>query len=150
MTKTDLTVLLQHEVKGLDSYLDPIDYANAADDASRETGWAFPVSTDFKISWIKERAKRHLFFYLWSESAHKFKVEQINLQQRFEHYEKAIKYMDRQFKEIIEERPDQFADVDSFKMFGSKVDAGFAYDTIGRDTTYTEENLVDFSPKEAD
>ena len=150
MTKTELCTLLEREVKGLSSYLDPVDFRSAADDASRETGWAFDISGDFKIHWIKERAKRHIFFYLLSESAHKFKVEQINLQHRFEHYKAIIAYMDKQFQIIREERPDQFAEVDSFKMFGSKVDAGFAYDSAGRDITYDESNQVDFSPKEAD
>jgi len=150
MTKNELVILLEREVKGLSSYLDPLDYRNAADDAARETGWAFTVSGVFKEYWIKERAKRHIFFYLLSESAHKFKVEQINLQHRFDHYSKIIAYMDKQFQEIIEERPDQFAEADPFKMFGTKIDAGFAYDSAGRDITYDESNQVDFSPKEND
>lgn len=150
MTKNELVILLEREVKGLSSYLDPVDYRSAADDASRETGWAFDVSGDFKEYWIKQRAKRHIFFYLLSESAHKFKVEQINLQHRFDHYKAIIAYMDKEFQVIIEERPDQFAEADPFKMFGSKVDAGFAYDSAGRDITYDSDQLVDFSPKEDD
>ncbi|RLI01786.1 hypothetical protein DRO30_03600, partial [Candidatus Bathyarchaeota archaeon] len=82
MTKSELITLLEEEIKGLSSYLISSDYSNACDDASKETGWSFPVSGDFKIFWIKQRAKRHLFFYLLTESAHKFKFEQINLQHR--------------------------------------------------------------------
>jgi hypothetical protein len=150
MTKGELGVLLQREVKGLSAYLDPVDYNNAADDASRETGWSFDISGDFKEYWIKQRAKRHLFFYLLSESAHKFQVETIHLEHRFKHYKSIIDYMDVQFQDVMEERPDEFAEADAFKMFGTKIDAGFAYDSAGRDITYDEDQLVDFSPKEDD
>jgi len=148
-TQSEMQTLLQEEVKGLDSYLDSEDYVNACSDASRETGWAFPVTVDYKIYWIKERAKRAIFFYLLSESAHKFKYKQINLQHRFEHYKALIAYMDDQFIKAQEERPDQFADVSSFKMFGTKIDAGFQYEQeTGRDTTYGDDNEVIFTPSE--
>jgi hypothetical protein len=150
MTKDDLTQLLIEEVKGLDNYLVADDYSNALDDAARET-WALPVTTDFRIFWVKERAKRHLFFYLMTESAHKFKYKQINLQQRFEHYKEIIfgkGGMDEKFAEAIEENPAEFSGVDTFKMFGTKVDAGFAYDDVGQDISYREEYDVVFTPTE--
>jgi len=143
--------LLQVEVKGLSRYLEDDDYQNAANDASRETGWAFPVNTDFRIFWSKQRAKRHLFFYLLSESAHKFKYEQINLQHRFDHYSVLIKNMDASFKEIMEERPEEFLEAlgmeDTVGMMGTKVDAGFSYSPAGEDTTYLPENEVNFVPR---
>lgn len=150
MTEDEMATLIEVEVKGLTSYLDAVDYTNATDDARRETGWSFPVSDTFKIYWLKTRAKRHIFFYLLSESAHKFKVEQINLQHRFDHYKEIIKFMDKEFQQIMEDRPDQFASADPFKMFGTKIDAGFSYDSAGVDTTYDESNYVDFYPKEND
>ena len=151
MTKTEFIQKLPEELKGLDTYLERDDYSNALDDASRETGWDFPVTVAFKIYWIKQRAKRHIFFYLMSESAHKFKYKQINLQHRFEHYKEIIKNMDTEFKEVMEERPDMFANVDPFKMFGTKVDAGFSYvPQTGEDQTYTEDNEVIFTPTEND
>lgn len=151
MTQQDMVQLLAEEVKGLDSYLDPIDYNNACVKASQETGFAFPISTDFKKFWVKERALRHIFFFLASESAHKFKFKQINLQHRFDHYWKLIQRMDGDWEKIQEERPDQFANVDTFKLFGTKVDAGFQYEPqTGRDFTYDEDNIVIFKPDEMD
>lgn len=150
MDKSEFVSLLKEEVKGLSSYLDTNDYRNAADDASRETGWSFPQTGDFEILWLKQRAKRHLFFYLLSESAHKFKVDQINLQHRFEHYHTIIKQMDADFMKIVEERPDKFAGEDVFKLFGTRLTPGFSYDQYGRETTYYNDNEVDFTPTEDD
>jgi len=151
MTRNEILIKIKQEVKGLSSYLDGVDYENAVDDASRETGWSYPVTGDFKIYWAKQRAKRHLYEYLLTESAHKFKYEQINLQHRFEHYSKLIKRMDEDFARIQDARPDQFADVDTFQLFGTKVDAGFAYaNQTGQDITYVDDQLVEFGPKEND
>ena len=152
MTQDELRELLKEEVKGLISYLtDPTDYDNAIDDAERETGWAMPVTTDFKILWIKNRAKRHLFFYLMSESAHKFKFEQINLQHRFSHYATLIKNMDEEFEKAKLENIHEFAGVDAFKIFGTQVEPGFAYEQeTGRDITFDEDQKVLFGPNEND
>ncbi len=127
------------------------EYENAAGDASRETGWSFPVSGNFKEYWIKQRMKRHLFFYLYTESAHKFKYKQINLNHRFDHYGKMLKMMDEAYVKAVDERPDLFAGVSVSHLFGTKVSAGFSYQRgTGRDTTYRESNEVDFGPKAAD
>jgi len=152
MTLAEMITLLKVEVKGLTSYLEADDdYTNACNEAARETGWAFPVSGDFKIFWTKQRAKRHVFFYLASESAHKFKFKQINLQHRFDHYWILIKGMDKDFEAIQAERPDQFAGVDTFKLFGTKVDAGFQYEPqTGIDTTYGANNEVMNRPNDTD
>ncbi len=151
MTEDELLDQLKMEVKGLTAYLtDPTDYENAIADAIRETGWAMPVSTGFRELWIKNRAKRHLFFYLYSESAHKFKYEQINLQQRFEHYGKIIAVMDVQFEGAIEGNPAEFANVSAVQMFGTKIDAGFQTDPFGRDTTYTELNTTIVTPGDSE
>ncbi len=148
MTKQELLLKLEKEVKGLHQYLVPEDYENAADDSIREFDSSFPVSGNLVEYWVKKRAKRHLFFYLLTESAHKFKFEQINLQHRFDHYSKLIEMEDKQFETFQEERPDLFAGVDSYKMFGTKIDAGFAYAEYGTDITYDDEQLVEFDPKE--
>ena len=34
--------------------------------------------------------------------------------------------------------------------FSSKIDAGFQYDELGRDTTYSDENKVIIAPNETD
>ena len=145
MTRTEMIKLLQEEVS-LSALTDPTDYNNAADAASRETGWPFPVSTDFKTHWMLERATRHLFFYLATQTAHKFKVKTISLNHKFDHYFKLIGYMDKAFVEVVDQRPDEFAGVDSYKLFGSKIDAGFAYDPLGKDITYDSAQEVIVKP----
>lgn len=146
MTKDEFVTLITSEVMGLSSYIDSTDVGNALDDASRETGWAFPVSSNFRIYWIKYRAKRHLFFYLMTESAHKFKIRTIDAGIRFDHYRSAILMMDREFASIQEEQPQEFADVDTYKVFGTKIDAGYSYDPVGKETTYDSEQLVITEP----
>lgn len=148
LTETTLIATLKQEVKSLTSYLVDDDYTNAISDAENETGWTLPVSGDFKEYWIKDRSKRHLFFYLLSESAHKFKVKQINLQHRFEHYNILIKEMDKRFDIAKDEYPEEFISVDSANLFGNKIDAGFAYqEQTGIDITYDTEQQVIISPK---
>jgi len=149
-TQAELVTQLEVEVKGLTSYLDnPTDYDNALEDAARDTGWGFPVSGDFKILWQKKRAKRHLFFYLLTESAIKFQYKQIKLDQRFEHFKELVEDMDAEFKIIQEEEAHEFAGVDSYNLFGTKIDAGFAYQgQTGRDITYDSEQEVLISPNE--
>jgi len=150
LTDGELQKRLREELKGLASNLDNDDYVNAIADAKRDTGWS-AFSSDFQIKWIKERAKRHLFFYLYTESASKFKYKQVNLQHRFEHYGKIIADLDKQFKEVLEEEPHQFAGVSAFELFGSKIDAGFAGEAqTGRDLTYDEDQRVIIHPNEAD
>lgn len=150
-TETSMQEKLIEEVKGLSTYLEDDDYINAINDALRETGFSLPTSDDFEVLWIKNRAKRHLFFYLQTESAHKFKVDQINLQQRFEHYKDLIAQMDKAYEEALESNPEKFAGAQNFALFGSKIDAGFSYESqTGIDTTYASGNKVVVSPSDAD
>jgi len=150
-TEAELIDKLTLEVKNLDTYLEADDYTNAVSDAQAETGWTLPQDDSLKVLWLKKRSKRHLFFYLYTESAHKFKYKQINLQQRWEHYKEAIKAMDEEFVAFQEDRPDLFGDVEAFHAFGTKIDVGFAYEgQTGKDITYDSVAEVDFSPKEND
>ena len=154
MTTDDLVEKLTEEFKNSSTYLVDVDYENAIADAGRETGWDMPASTSFREYWVKERSKRHLFFYLMTESAHKLKEKQINLQHRFAPYSSLIKIMDDRFKDIMEDRPDEFLDAtgltsdDVVGMFGSKVDAGFSYSLAGEDTTYSDDNVINHSPSD--
>jgi len=153
MEKDELIATLVAEVKTLTSYLtNPDDYENAIADAQRETGWILPVTTDFRIFWFKNRAKRHLFFYLLSASAYKFKFENINLQQRFSQLKELVKMMDEEFIAIQDSNPTEFASVDSFRLFGSKIDAGFLNESqTGIDLTYDDDyNVVQIKPDESD
>jgi len=145
MTRTEMMAQLVEEVP-IDALTDPTDYENAVDAAARETEWAFPVSTDFKIHWQMERAKRYLFFYLATQTAQKFKIKQISLNQKFDHYFKLIDKLDKDFATVVDERPDEFASVDVYRLFGSKIDAGFAVDPLGRDITYRSDQQVIVKP----
>jgi len=150
MTKAEMTTLLEQEVKGLTSYLVSDDFSNALDDASRETGWGFPISGDKKIHWQKQRAKRHLHFYLVSETAHKFKYKQISMNQRFEHHWKIISGMDKLWTDAQDDLLIELSGAESYELFGTKVDAGFAYEEqTGQDITMDQDQEVLHHPNEA-
>ena len=149
MDESELKTHVQEEVRSLDDYLELVDYDNALNDALRETGWTLPTTTNFRIHWLKMRAKRHLFFYLASESARKFKVKQFSLDQRFTHYMLLIKNMDAEFETAKEEHPEEFTNAESYALFGSKIDAGFSYDQYGNDTTYDTEQKVIITPSDS-
>jgi len=148
MTRNELIVRLQQEMKGLTSSLEYIDYENAIDASERDCGWSLPQSTDFKEKWLIDRAKRHLFYFLMSESAAKFRFKNIYLNHRFEHYIKLIGIMDQSFAKAQEEYAFEFAGVSAYELAGTKVDAGFAYDLAGRDFTYDSDNVVTITPDE--
>lgn len=149
MTRDELIALLPQELKGLADDLESADYSNACDDASRDTGWSFPVSTDFQIKWQKERAKRALYAYLRDDAASDFQYKAVKIDQRFEHFNKLIKEADEKFEEAQAQNPEEFAGVSAFATFGTKIDAGFAYEPqTGRDRTYDEDQLVITHPNE--
>jgi len=154
MTRDELLDLLPIEVKGLSRYLADEDYENAINDASNESGWSFPIAggdpkqTSIMEYWIKNRAKRHLFFYLMSESAHKFKYDVISLNQRFDHYALILKTMDAQWADFTAENPELFLTGDPASWFCTKIDAGFAYDEAGNDITYDPNIRVNASGQE--
>jgi len=150
MTKTELSIILQQRLRQISDYIVPEDVTEAIEDAERETGWSLPVSGSFKEFWMINRSKRHIYEILRTGNANKFKVEGINLQHRFDHFHKLIQEMDEKFEAAVKDNPAEFAGVDTFKMFGTKVDAGFAYDEHGKDVTYGTDNVVVFTPKETD
>ena len=151
MTKDDLMDRLERELMTLSTEFESANYNDAIDDAKAETGWSLPLSASFKTKWIKDRAKRHLFFMLIGVKADDFKYKQINLEQPFEHFRSLIKDMDEAFMTAIEENPEEFSDVSASLLFGTKIDAGFQYDPVtGDDTTYTDNNEVIFNPTEND
>jgi len=148
MTRDEMVTQLQAEVKGLTGSLVTADYGNAIDAAERDTGWDLPQTTEFRIKWLLDRSKRHLFFFLLSESAAKFRFKAIHLQHKFEHYRALIKDMDDRFTAAQEDFAFEFAGVSSYQLAGTKIDAGFAYDGTGRDLTYDSDNTVIITPNE--
>lgn len=150
MDQSELVAWAELKVKSLSNYLEADDYTTAVDDAEEELGWTLPQTISKRLVWLKQRTLRNLFFSLASESAYKFKFEQVNLNQRFDHLFKFINKMDKDFKEAVKEDPTLFAGVDSYKLFGSKIDAGFASDDLGRDLTYKSDRIVIHHPNESD
>lgn len=118
-------------------------FTAAVDSAASELGWSFPQTDSTRIWWLTKRAVRHACFILWTASAQNFKYKQVNLQHRFDHYDKLIKAMDDEFTLALTSQPSLFASVDTYKMFGTSVNAGFVYDGIGQDITYLDlENYI--------
>jgi len=146
MTEPELIVVLTREISDLSSQFDSDDYADAVDSSEMDTGFSLPTTNTFQIKWLKDRAKRALIYLLLTKNADKFRVKQIHLQHRFEHYLALIKIMDEEFDKAQIEYLYEFAQVDPIQAFGHKVDAGFAYDQFGRDITYSEEELVNVTP----
>jgi hypothetical protein len=124
---------------------------DAMDEAQRDTGFTMPTSVAFQVKWLIERTKRALFFMLYTESAHKFKAKQFNLQHRFEHYGKLIATMDKDFLRVQEEEMFQFAGVNPKQAFGHLISSGFASDSItGKDITYETGNRVKINPSDTE
>lgn len=148
MTESELITLVTEEIKGLSSQFVVVDYKNAVSDAQRET-WDLPQTAGFKIKWLKERTKRHLFSYLLDESTYKFKYKTISLGDRFKHLSKRVEGMDDAFAKIQEEYIYEFADVSAFNVFPHQIDSGFAtQNQTGKDITYDEDQEVQVHPNE--
>ena len=151
MTKDELQVVVKRGIKGLSAYFVAAEYGDAIDAALRDTGFTLPTTVAFRITWLIDRTKRHLFFMLYTESAHKFKAKQFSLHQRFDHYGKLIKGMDDKFIRAQEEEMYQFAGVNAKQAYGHQIASGFAYDSItGKDITYETGNRVKISPSDTE
>jgi hypothetical protein len=150
LTRDQVIILLEQEFKSLADKLVDQDFENAIDDTVRETGWSFPISGNEQEYWFKRRSKRHLFYMLLTESAHKFKFESINLQQRFEHYRVLVRDEDREWVRWSEANVHLLAGAEARELFGSVVHGGFQYDLIGQDTTYSTDNEVELNPNDND
>lgn len=149
MTQDELIALVTEEIKGLSSQFVTADYENASDDASRDCGWAFPQTTDFRIKWLKERTKRHLFSYLLDESVRNIKYKNISLNDRFKNLAQRIDGMDKAFEKVQEEYIYEFADVDAYKLFPMQIDSGFATQQgTGKDITYDEDQEIISTPSD--
>lgn len=150
MTRNKFIDRIREDIKGLTKYFTyPLDYENALTDAEAETGWSPPITDTFQILWLKNRARRHLFFMLQSESARKHKYGKASLDQVFTHFSKLVEIMDKGYLIAIENNPEKFAGVDQFKAFGLVASPGFAYEPLtGRNITHSDDQKVTFSPND--
>jgi hypothetical protein len=71
------------------------------------------------------------------------------LQNRFEHFQILVRDADRAFKDAMEEHPEKFTNLSAIHAFGTKIDAGFAYDVLGHDRTYDEDNVTALDPNDS-
>ena len=149
-TIDDVVDVVKIQMSSLASLITTEGYELACDQAIQELGWSFPITTPAKLLWVVKRGTRHSINILRIASAKGFKFKQVSLNQRFEHYQKLIEELDTEFETAMTADIALFAGVDSFRMFGTKIDAGFAYDSMGEDVTYDVERLVNFSPTEND
>lgn len=150
MTEADGIALITREIKGLSDEFDSDDYSDAVDAAERDTGFSFPTTDSFQIKWLVERTKRALFFSVLAENTTSFKFKQIDIQGIFKNLQELIKIMDEAFDQAQADYVDKFAQLDPLHFFGHKVDAGFAYDGMGRDITYRNNQLVNINPSSDD
>ncbi len=142
----DLIVILKVQLSSLASLITPEGYELVCSQAEQELGWSYPITDPTRLFWLVKRASRHALALLEIASANKFKYKQVNLQHRFEHFKALIEEMDQEFEKAMASNMGLFSGVDSYRMFGTKIDAGFAYTKFGKDITYHPDQYVNFSP----
>ena len=116
----------------------------AATQTLNELGWPLPQTETLKCYWLVERCRRHIVYQLMVEQAHKFRVKQLHLQQRFDNYIRMIQKMDEVFAKAMESDVSGlfYVDVDlsAFAQYAlMNIPADFVYDQLGRDLTYLVE-----------
>lgn len=136
-TKTDIIALVKIQMASSVVLTDD-GFGAAVDSAATELGWTLPEEDPTRLLWIVKRSVRYACYILWVASAQKFKYKQVNLQQRFEHYKLLIENMDTEYETALANNTKLFANVETYKMFGTAVGAGFNYDFMGRDITYED------------
>lgn len=149
MTSGELIEVVTREIKGLNLQFDADNMADAVAEARRETGFTLPNSSDEQTRWLKQRTTRHLIYMLWLENSVKFKVKTISLDQKFDHLHKVLAKMDKDW-ENAKDDPLMGVIVEAYQQFGHRIGAGFAYDEVGNDVTYDNDNQVIISPNESE
>lgn len=144
----DITERVEIQLGSSSTLLTNVGYEAASQEALNELGWSLPITDTYQEVWAVKRAKRHALFILFVESANRFQYKQIKLNHRFDHYERLIKMMDQEFEKEQNDNWTAFTGVAVNHLFGTKIDAGFKYDYLGRDTTYNFNNYVNFTPNE--
>jgi hypothetical protein len=149
MTSGELIANVTREIKGLSVQFTSDNMTDAVAEAQRETGFTLPNSVDEQTRWLKQRTTRHLIYMIWLENSVKFKVKTIALDQKFDHLNKVLAKMDKDWEKAKDD-PLMGVIVEAHEQFGHRIGAGFSYDDVGNDTTYESENYVPISPNESD
>ena len=106
----------------------------AGEIALKEMGLALPIANQSREYWLLSRSKRHAFDMIRTSSARKFKYKQINLNQRFDHFDRLIQELDAAYLTALETDPDLMGIQGD--LFIGFVKPGFVYSTDGVDLTY--------------
>jgi len=136
--QTDIITLVQAQMSSSVSLITDVGYDSAVNSALSELGWILPENDPTRIWWITKRSLRHATFILYFAAGQNFKYKQINLDQRFDHYGLLIKMMDQEYVEALRTQAALFAGVPIHKQFGTRIRAGFKYDSVGGDLTYND------------
>lgn len=144
MNISDVRSILSSGMGSLYSLLTSDQVDKAVGIALMELGWTLPVDDTDKdrCFWVISRAKRHAMDVIRTESAYKFDYKQVKLSNRFDQLNALIIEFDKQFEEAIQSMPSLFTTLNTSTMFGSYISPGFSTSSVGRDTTYTDENEV--------
>lgn len=146
MTLVELQTTLEAQVRGFSDDLGEGDYTNAITEALREVVCAFPVTDAAKVLWLQRRAKRHLLFLIALDFSSNYRIDNVHKQQRFDNLLRLIQNEDKAWEKALEDDPMLGVDVDASELFGTAVTTGFAYDSLGRDRTYDDDQLVGITP----
>ena len=145
---SDLQDALEIQLSSLATLITSDGYEHVSDLVVAELGWAYPVTTPAKVIWMIKRGTRHAIDLLRIAAANKFKYKQVNLNQRFEHFQKLIEMYDQEYEKALVTEADVFSGAAVHALFGTKIAAGFSYANDGTDQTYDADKYVDFSPME--
>ena len=150
MTQAEMLILLKLELRDTATLFTDSELDNNIDSGERETGFILPATDNFKIHWIKERAKRACFYGLLVDNAPKVRYEQIYLHQKYDHYKRIIDDLDKAYAKAVKDNELEFLGMtDVYKLFGSSITAGFAYsDITGEDMTYCDWNKIFVQPRD--
>lgn len=136
METPELIERIERDLMDLASEFSPEHFTDAVNDAEAELGWSMPQVDIFKLKWLKERTKRHLFAnYRAGMIASDQQINQVHLEQPFKHFTILIEELDQAFNKELEENMALFAGVDATQLFGTRISAGFVYNAAGEDVT---------------
>lgn len=145
---SDLQDALEIQLSSLATLITSDGYGHVSDLVVTELGWAYPVTTPAKVIWMIKRGTRHAIDLLRIAAANKFKYKAVNLQHRFDHFQKLIEDYDVEFEEALLSEANLFSNAPVHALFGTKIDAGFSYGKDGTDQTYDADKFINFSPME--
>lgn len=150
MTIDDVKEQLLLKLRGLKDLFEDEELDQAITDALGELGLSDPPSTNKASYWFLRRCYRNCIEMMMTESAHKFKYKQINLQNRFEHYIRILKREDEAWKEVEADVLLEVSGLGNSSGFGSYLGSGLHYSPTGKQILFQKTPTSDIFPNEED